>query len=42
MPTTQLSLQNITRRYDDHIVLDDVSFSIKPGERAGTRSDRSV
>ncbi|MFI9243714.1 TlrC/CarA/OleB/SrmB family ABC-F type ribosomal protection protein [Streptomyces sp. NPDC053086] len=42
MLTAQLSLQNITRRYDDHVVLDDVSFSIKPGERAGVVGDNGA
>lgn len=34
MHTGQLTLQNVTRRYDDHVVLDDVTFSIGPGEKA--------
>ncbi|MBL1108875.1 TlrC/CarA/OleB/SrmB family ABC-F type ribosomal protection protein [Streptomyces sp. 5-8] len=42
MLTAQLSLQNITRRYDDRIVLDGVSFSIKPGERAGIVGDNGA
>ncbi|MFJ3279468.1 TlrC/CarA/OleB/SrmB family ABC-F type ribosomal protection protein [Streptomyces halstedii] len=42
MSTAQLSLQNVTRRYDDHVVLDDVSFSIKPGERAGIVGDNGA
>ncbi|MEW1862899.1 TlrC/CarA/OleB/SrmB family ABC-F type ribosomal protection protein [Streptomyces sp. NPDC088194] len=42
MLTAQLSLQNVTRRYDDHVVLDDVSFSIKPGERAGIIGDNGA
>lgn len=43
MPTAaQLSLQNVTRRYDDHVVLDDVSFSVKPGERAGIVGDNGA
>ncbi|SCE08072.1 ATPase components of ABC transporters with duplicated ATPase domains [Streptomyces sp. AmelKG-A3] len=43
MPTAaQLSLQNVTRRYDDHLVLDDVSFSVKPGERAGIVGDNGA
>jgi macrolide transport system ATP-binding/permease protein len=40
--TPQLSLQNVTRRYDGHVVLDDVSFSIKPGERAGIIGDNGA
>ncbi|MFE9247756.1 TlrC/CarA/OleB/SrmB family ABC-F type ribosomal protection protein [Streptomyces sp. NPDC007088] len=42
MLTAQLSLQNVTRRYDDHVVLDDVSFSVKPGERAGVIGDNGA
>ncbi|MFE4415821.1 TlrC/CarA/OleB/SrmB family ABC-F type ribosomal protection protein [Streptomyces sp. NPDC056821] len=42
MPTSQLSLQNVTRRYDDQVVLDDVSLSIKPGERAGIIGDNGA
>ncbi|WP_128429719.1 TlrC/CarA/OleB/SrmB family ABC-F type ribosomal protection protein [Streptomyces cyaneus] len=42
MFTAQLSLQNVTRRYDDHTVLDDVSFSIKPGEKAAVIGDNGA
>ncbi|MFE7216972.1 hypothetical protein ACFU93_45765, partial [Streptomyces sp. NPDC057611] len=42
MPASQLSLQNVTRRHDDHVVLDDVSLSIKPGERAGIIGDNGA
>ncbi|MGW4821483.1 TlrC/CarA/OleB/SrmB family ABC-F type ribosomal protection protein [Streptomyces sp. NPDC004227] len=42
MPASQLSLQNVTRHYDDHVVLDDVSLSIKPGERAGIIGDNGA
>jgi len=42
MLTAQLSLQNVTRRYDDHVVLDDVSFSIKPGDKAGIIGDNGA
>ncbi|MGW0785706.1 TlrC/CarA/OleB/SrmB family ABC-F type ribosomal protection protein [Streptomyces sp. NPDC002913] len=42
MLTAQLSLQNVTRRYDDHVVLDDVSFNLKPGERAGIIGDNGA
>ncbi|GHI40553.1 TlrC/CarA/OleB/SrmB family ABC-F type ribosomal protection protein [Streptomyces violascens] len=42
MLAAQLSLQNVTRRYDNHVVLDDVSFSIKPGERAGIIGDNGA
>ncbi|MCX4447150.1 TlrC/CarA/OleB/SrmB family ABC-F type ribosomal protection protein [Streptomyces sp. NBC_01789] len=42
MHTGQLTLQNVTRRYDDHVVLDDVTFSIRPGERAGIIGDNGA
>lgn len=42
MHTAQLSLQNVTRRYDDHVVLDDITFSVKPGERAGVIGDNGA
>lgn len=42
MLTAQLSLESVTRRYDDRVVLDDVSFSIKPGERAGIIGDNGA
>ncbi|MCG0283761.1 TlrC/CarA/OleB/SrmB family ABC-F type ribosomal protection protein [Streptomyces sp. PSAA01] len=42
MLTAQLSLQNVTRRYDDHVVLNDVSFSIKPGEKVGVIGDNGA
>ncbi|MDX3767516.1 MULTISPECIES: TlrC/CarA/OleB/SrmB family ABC-F type ribosomal protection protein [unclassified Streptomyces] len=42
MLTAQLSLQNVARRYDDHVVLDDVSFSLKPGEKAGIIGDNGA
>lgn len=35
MPVAQLALHDVTRRYDDHIVLDRVSFTIGPGEKVG-------
>jgi macrolide transport system ATP-binding/permease protein len=40
--TAQLSLHNVTRRYDDHIVLDAVSFTVKPGEKAGIIGDNGA
>jgi macrolide transport system ATP-binding/permease protein len=42
MVAAQLSLQNVTRRYDDHVVLDDVSFTVKPGEKAGIIGDNGA
>ncbi|MFE6763116.1 TlrC/CarA/OleB/SrmB family ABC-F type ribosomal protection protein [Streptomyces sp. NPDC057689] len=42
MHTGQLTLQNVTRRYDDHVVLDDVTFSIGPGEKAGIIGDNGA
>ncbi|HEX2143768.1 MAG TPA: ABC-F family ATP-binding cassette domain-containing protein [Glycomyces sp.] len=35
----QLSLVAITKRYADHLVLDRVSFAVKPGERLGVIGD---
>lgn len=42
MLTAQLSLQNVARRYGDHVVLDDVSFSLKPGEKTGIIGDNGA
>ncbi|WP_460347045.1 ribosomal protection-like ABC-F family protein [Actinoallomurus acanthiterrae] len=33
--STQLTLRNVAKSYGDHRVLADVSFSVRPGERAG-------
>ncbi|MGV9776547.1 ATP-binding cassette domain-containing protein, partial [Streptosporangium sp. NPDC003464] len=38
-PDTQLVLSEVTKRYDDHVVLDRVSFTVKPGERVGVIGD---
>ncbi|MFD5096370.1 ribosomal protection-like ABC-F family protein [Amycolatopsis thailandensis] len=38
-PGTQLVLSGVTRRFDDHVVLDQVSFTAKPGEKAGVIGD---
>ncbi|MEV4182815.1 ATP-binding cassette domain-containing protein, partial [Streptosporangium canum] len=38
-PGTQLVLSDVTRRYDDHIVLDRVCLTVKPGERVGVIGD---
>ncbi|MFI6499944.1 ABC-F family ATP-binding cassette domain-containing protein [Nonomuraea typhae] len=39
MRTAQLSLAGITKRYDDRVVLDQVSFTVKPGEKVGVIGD---
>ncbi|BCK68096.1 hypothetical protein Srufu_020490 [Streptomyces libani subsp. rufus] len=33
--TTQISLHDITQSYGDHLLLDGVSLSVRPGERVG-------
>ncbi|THV30916.1 ribosomal protection-like ABC-F family protein [Glycomyces paridis] len=35
----QLSLVDVTRRYGDNLVLDRISFAVKPGERLGVVGD---
>ncbi|MEV6976054.1 TlrC/CarA/OleB/SrmB family ABC-F type ribosomal protection protein [Kitasatospora sp. NPDC093806] len=42
MLTAQLTLQDVTRRFDDHVVLDGVSFSLRPGEKAGVIGDNGA
>ncbi|GAA2807366.1 ABC-F family ATP-binding cassette domain-containing protein [Kitasatospora sp. CM 4170] len=42
MLRSQLSVQNVTRRYDDRTVLDAVSFTVKPGEKAGIIGDNGA
>ncbi|MGW0535916.1 ribosomal protection-like ABC-F family protein [Streptomyces sp. NPDC003032] len=37
--TSQLTLTHLTKRYTDRLVLDRVSLSIRPGERAGVIGD---
>ncbi|MFF3687821.1 ABC-F family ATP-binding cassette domain-containing protein [Streptomyces sp. NPDC002187] len=37
--TSQLALTDVTKRYDDHIVLDRVSLTVRPGEKAGIVGD---
>ncbi|MFI6874427.1 TlrC/CarA/OleB/SrmB family ABC-F type ribosomal protection protein [Streptomyces sp. NPDC050400] len=37
--TAQLTVRDLTKRYDDHLVLDRVSFTVKPGEKAGVIGD---
>ncbi|MGW7103657.1 ribosomal protection-like ABC-F family protein [Streptomyces sp. NPDC054838] len=39
MAHSQLSLDEVTKRYDDHVVLDRVSLTVKPGEKAGVIGD---
>ncbi|MEK2490243.1 ABC-F family ATP-binding cassette domain-containing protein [Kitasatospora purpeofusca] len=39
---SQLTLRNVTRRYGDRVVLDGVSFSVRPGERAGVIGDNGA
>ncbi|UUV32493.1 ABC-F type ribosomal protection protein [Amycolatopsis roodepoortensis] len=38
-PGTQLVLSGVTKRFDDHVVLDQVSFTVKPAEKAGVIGD---
>ncbi|MFF2008302.1 TlrC/CarA/OleB/SrmB family ABC-F type ribosomal protection protein [Streptomyces sp. NPDC058195] len=42
MPVAQLSLQNVTRRYGDRIVLNGVSFAVRPGEKVGVIGDNGA
>ncbi|MFD0884745.1 hypothetical protein ACFQ08_09320 [Streptosporangium algeriense] len=35
MLTTQLSLKGVSKSYGERRVLDQVTFSVRPGERAG-------
>ncbi|MGR4852077.1 TlrC/CarA/OleB/SrmB family ABC-F type ribosomal protection protein [Streptomyces sp. LARHCF252] len=39
MRTSQLTLVNVTKRYPGRTVLDQVSFTLKPGEKAGLIGD---
>ena len=39
MRTSQLALHHVTKRYGDHVVLDRISLSIKPGEKVGVVGD---
>ncbi|WP_329020802.1 ABC-F family ATP-binding cassette domain-containing protein [Streptomyces sp. NBC_00690] len=34
-PVAQLTLTDVTKRYDDHTVLDRISLTVRPGERVG-------
>ncbi|EME50820.1 ribosomal protection-like ABC-F family protein [Amycolatopsis decaplanina] len=38
-PGTQLVLSGVTKRFDDHVVLDQISLAVKPGEKAGVIGD---
>ncbi|KFZ81355.1 tylosin resistance protein TlrC [Amycolatopsis sp. MJM2582] len=38
-PGTQLVLSGVTKRFDDHVVLDQISFTVKPGEKVGVIGD---
>ncbi len=40
--SAQLSLRNVTKGYPGRTVLDDVSFTLKPGEKAGLIGDNGV
>lgn len=42
MHSAQLSLRNVTKGYPGRTVLDDVSFTLKPGEKAGLIGDNGV
>lgn len=39
MRTAQLALNDVTTRYDDRVVLDRISLTIKPGEKVGVVGD---
>ncbi|RKT55449.1 TlrC/CarA/OleB/SrmB family ABC-F type ribosomal protection protein [Saccharothrix australiensis] len=39
MRTAQLTLRAVTKRYTDHVVLDEVSLTVKPGEKVGVIGD---
>ncbi|ATW49289.1 ATP-binding cassette domain-containing protein [Streptomyces peucetius] len=36
---SQFVVSDVTKRYDDHVVLDRVSFTLRPGEKAGVVGD---
>ncbi|MCG5214500.1 ABC-F family ATP-binding cassette domain-containing protein [Streptosporangium sp. KLBMP 9127] len=36
---TQIALSEVTKRYDERVVLDRISFTVKPGERIGVIGD---
>ncbi|MGW7467487.1 ribosomal protection-like ABC-F family protein [Streptomyces xantholiticus] len=37
--TSQFVVSDVTKRYDDHVVLERVSFTLRPGEKAGVVGD---
>ncbi|MDQ0688887.1 macrolide transport system ATP-binding/permease protein [Streptomyces achromogenes] len=39
MSTAQLALHDITKRYQAHVVLDRIDFTVKPGEKVGVIGD---
>ncbi|MEV0586641.1 TlrC/CarA/OleB/SrmB family ABC-F type ribosomal protection protein [Nonomuraea sp. NPDC050310] len=39
MRTAQLTLDSVTKRFDDRVVLDQVSLTVKPGEKVGIIGD---
>ncbi len=39
MRTSQLALHDLTKRYGDHVVLDRVCLTVKPGEKVGVVGD---
>nr|WP_063856491.1 ABC-F type ribosomal protection protein Tlr(C) [Streptomyces fradiae]P25256.1 RecName: Full=Tylosin resistance ATP-binding protein TlrC [Streptomyces fradiae]AAA26832.1 tylosin resistance protein [Streptomyces fradiae] len=41
-PSSQLSLHGVTKRYDDRVVLSQVSLAISPGEKAGIIGDNGA
>ncbi|WP_369211860.1 TlrC/CarA/OleB/SrmB family ABC-F type ribosomal protection protein [Streptomyces flavofungini] len=42
MHTSQLTLSHVTKRYPGRVVLDQVSFTLKPGEKAGLIGDNGA
>ncbi|MFH8370505.1 TlrC/CarA/OleB/SrmB family ABC-F type ribosomal protection protein [Streptomyces sp. NPDC018031] len=39
MPIAQYALHDITKRYDEHVVLDRIGFTVRPGEKVGVIGD---
>ncbi|MGY4767088.1 TlrC/CarA/OleB/SrmB family ABC-F type ribosomal protection protein [Kribbella sp. CWNU-51] len=42
MRTAQIALSGVTKRYADHVVLDRVELTIRPGEKVGVIGDNGV